>query len=407
MIKSISQRKEAEAEIQQRYARLKETLSERARRLFAAREVLSFGYGGIAAVVRATGMSVNTVRKGIEESRAIEAKTLVALDEGRCRRPGGGRKKATDKDPSLLPAFREILEPTGGDQESPLLWTTRSQRNLVQALANQGYKVSTWMVAKLLRDQGYRLQTNRKRFGGTQHPDRDAQFEQINDMVWKQLRAGQPSVSVDTKRRELSSFDKESSLESSLEPTWIQNQLREEASTRNYDLLEAETWNSISISQDNSKFIVEAVRAWWKEMGRSSYPRASSLLIVADGGSCDGYRLRPWKLQLQGLADGLQIPIRVCHLPLGTIKWNRIEQQQFSFIAENKLGKPLVTHQVIIELIGSATTQAGPKIEHRFDEHIYIEDGGASISNKQTEKFNLVPGAFYGEWNYTIHPSSS
>jgi Rhodopirellula transposase DDE domain len=414
MAKSMSQRQEAEAEIAQRYARIKDSLSERSRRLFAASEALAFGFGGVAAVSRATGMSSTTVHKGIQESQAIESGTLQALPTTRSRGAGGGRKKATEKDPTLLSDLRDLVEATTrGDPESRLLWTARSLRNLAQALNEGGHEVKKNTVARLLKQLGYSLQGNKKCLEGAQHPDRNAQFEHINERVRAQLQANNPAISVDTKKKEVVGAYKNSGreLRPAQDPERVQaydfpDEDRPKAVPYGvYDLAENEAWVSVGISHDTGEFAVETIRTWYGEMGRPLYPNATSLLIIADGGGSNGYRLRLWKVELQKLADELDVPISVCHLPPGTSKWNKIEHRLFSFITQNWRGKPLVTHQVIVELIAATTTKTGLRVECRLDERAYAK--GRRISDTQMAEVNLIPDAFHGEWNYTILPSSA
>jgi len=414
MTKSMSQRKEAEAEIRERYRRIKQSLTERRKRLFAASEALAFGYGGVSAVSRATGMSTATVRKGIEESHAIDAGTVEPLAQERSRRPGGGRKRATDKDPTLLSDLKELVEAaTRGDPESPLLWTARSLRHLAEALNARGHRVKKNAIARLLKQLGYSLQGNKKRLEGAQHPDRNAQFEHINEKVRRQLEASGPAISVDTKKKELVGSYKNGGRE--LRPKYdpelvnlydfCDQNIPKAVPYGVFDLAENQAWVSVGISHDTAEFAVETIRTWWQEMGQPRYPEASSLLIIADGGGSNGYRLRLWKVELQKLADELALPIEVCHLPPGTSKWNKIEHRLFSFITQNWRGKPLVTHQVIVELIAATTTQAGLTVQCRLDEK--TSPKGKRISDQQMAAVNLVPEAFHGEWNYVIHPTTS
>jgi transposase len=297
MTKSMSQRKEAEAEIRERYRRIKGTLTERSKRLFAASEALAFGYGGVSAVSRATGMSTATVRKGLQESQAIETGPLEPLAKERSRRPGGGRKKATDKDPTLLSDLKELVEAaTRGDPESPLLWTARSLRNLARALTARGHQVKRNAIARLLKQLGYSLQGNKKRLEGAQHPDRTAQFEHINELVRRQLAEREPAISVDTKKKELVGSYKNGGRE--LRPTHEPELVEayDFADKDNpkavpygvFDLAENEAWVSVGVSHDTAEFAVETIRTWWHEMGRPLYPNASSLLIIADGGGATG-----------------------------------------------------------------------------------------------------------------------
>ena len=413
MAKNMSQRKAAEVAIQERFARLNDSLTERSRRLFAASEALAFGFGGVAAVTRATGMSSATIRKGIQESQAIDAGRLAPLAITRSRRAGGGRKKATDKDPTLLTDLQELVESTTrGDPECSLLWTARSLRNLALALQQRGHDVRKNTVARLLKHLGYSLQGHKKCLEGAQHPDRNAQFEHINEIVRAQLQANDPAISVDTKKKEVVGSYKNSGRE--LRPTHDPDRVQaydfpDEDQPKAvpygvYDLAENEAWVSVGISHDTGEFAVETIRTWFKEMGRPLYPDASSLLIIADGGGSNGYRLRLWKVELQRLANQLQMPIKVCHLPPGTSKWNKIEHRLFSFITQNWRGKPLVTHQVMVELIAATTTKAGLRVECRLDERTYAK--GRRVSDTQMAEVNLVPEAFHGEWNYTIHPTN-
>lgn len=410
----MSQRKEAEAEIRERFVRLNETLSERSRRLFAASEAMAYGFGGITAVSRATGISSTTIRKGIKESKSIESGKLEPLTKTRSRRTGGGRKKATDKDPTLLSDLQELVEATTrGDPESSLLWTARSLRNLAQALKERGHKIKKNSIARLLKQLGYSLQGNKKCLEGAQHPDRNAQFEHINERVRAQLEANEPAISVDTKKKELVGAYKNGGreLRPNQDPERVQAYDFAEKDKPKavpygvYDMAKNQAWVSVGISHDTGEFAVETIRTWFNEMGHPLYPNASSLLIIADGGGSNGYRLRLWKVELQKLANELQLPIHVCHMPPGTSKWNKIEHRLFSFITQNWRGKPLVTHQVIVELIAATTTNAQLRVECRLDERTYAK--GKRISDTRMAEVNLLPNAFHGEWNYIISPTAS
>ena len=400
------------SKIQERHDKLESSLTERARRLFVANEAIAFGYGGIVAAARATGMAPSVIGRGIAEVRAIEDGTASILGLTRSRRPGGGRKKTTEKDPTLLPDLKALVESTTrGDPESPLLWTARSQRNLVAALIQQGHQTSMKMVSRLLKELGYSLQANRKRLEGMQHPDRNAQFEHINEMIRRQLDAKEPVISVDTKKKELVGPYKNDGreLRAKGDPNdvnmhdFVDPELGRAAPYGVYDLQQNEAWVSVGLSHDTGEFAVQAVRTWWKEMGLPRYPNASSLMITADGGGSNGYRLRLWKLELQGLVDELGFPVTVCHLPPGTSKWNKIEHRLFSFITKNWRGKPLVTHQVIVNLIAATTTKKGLVVRSRLDDRIYAK--GRRVSDEQLALVNLEPHAFHGEWNYTIRPT--
>jgi len=416
-IKSPAQRREAEAEIRERFEHLKSTLNERAQRLFVASEALAFGWGGIAAVHRATGMSRTRIQNGIKEVQAIESGDLQPLPLGRSRRPGGGRKKATDKDPTLLPDLKALVEATTrGDPESPLLWTARSLRNLVGALQEKGHTIKHDTVAKLLRELGYSLQGNKKCLEGAQHPDRNAQFEHINEMVRRQVEAGEPAISVDTKKKELvgNYKNKGQALRPKSSPERVQSHDFPNPATGDgqskavpygvYDLGENEAWVSVGINHDTAQLAVSTIRTWWLELGEPLYPEATTLVITADCGGSNGYRTRLWKVELQKLANELGFPITVCHFPPGTSKWNKIEHRLFSFITQNWRGKPLISHQVIVELIANTRTSKGLTVKARLDETFYPK--GIRISDQQMADVFLVPEKFHGEWNYTIRPTT-
>jgi hypothetical protein len=412
--KVMAERAARGSKICYRYGKLKGSLTERARRLFVASEAIAFGYGGVVAAARATGMAPSAIGRGKVEVRAIEDGTASPLAPTRSRRPGAGRKKTTEKDPTLLPDLKALVESTTrGDPESPLLWTARSQRNIVAALKQQGHQTSMKMVSKLLKVLGYSLQANRKRLEGAQHPDRNAQFEHINDEIRRQLAANEPVISVDTKKKELVGPYKNAGreLRAKGDPEdvkvhdFIDPEQGKAAPYGVYDLAENEAWVSVGLSHDTGEFAVQTIRTWWKEMGALRYPDASSLTITADGGGSNGYRLRLWKLELQGLVNELGFPITVCHLPPGTSKWNKIEHLLFSFITKNWRGKPLVTHQVIVSLIAATTTKTGLTVRSRIDDRIYAK--GRRVSDQQLALVNLEPHDFHGEWNYTIRPTSS
>ena len=410
--KTLTERRQAEAEIKSRYASLQGTLTERSRRLFAGSEALAFGWGGITAVSRATGLSPTVVGRGLAECKEIEAGQMPTLAPHRSRKPGGGRKKLTDKYPHLLPRLKKLVEATTrGDPDSPLLWTARSQRNLVEALSEEGYRISKHSLANLLKQLGYSLQGNKKKQEGAQHPDRNAQFEHINEKVRQQLEAGEPTISVDTKKKELvGSFKNDGQeLRPKGTPEWVNaHDFPSQGAGKAipygvYDLAENEAWVSVGISHDTAEFAVATIRTWYYELGLPLYPDATSLLITADGGGSNGYRLRLWKVELQKLADDLQIIIMVCHLPPGTSKWNKIEHRLFSFISQNWRGKPLVTHQVIVDLISATTTSKGLQVHSQLDQTCYQTN--RRISDQQLANVNLVPDPWHGEWNYSILPN--
>jgi hypothetical protein len=312
----------------------------------------------------------------------------------------------------LLATLDKLVEATTrGDPESPLLWTARSQRNLVQALQAEGYRVSQRSMAPLLKELGYSLQGNQKKREGAQHPDRNAQFEHINETVRRQLAAGEPAISVDTKKKELVGSFKNAGRElrrqGDPEIVQVHDFPSQGAGTAIpygvYDLAENEAWVSVGISQDTAEFAVATIRTWYRELGQPLYPTPTSLLIIADGGGSNGYRVRLWKVELQKLADELHVPLTVCHLPPGTSKWNKIEHRLFAFITQHWRGKPLVTHQVIGELISATTTHTGLQVHSRLDDRHYPI--AKRVSDTQLADVNLVPDSWYGEWNYTIHPN--
>lgn len=411
-VKTPEEREKLEAQIKIRYQSLQGTLTERSRRLFAGSEALAYGYGGITVVSQALGMSAKVVSQGLKECRAIEEGQEPALPAHRSRRAGGGRKKVTEKYPDLLPTLTRLVEDTTrGDPESPLLWTARSQRNLVEALQSEGYGVSKHTLAKLLKKLGYSLQGNKKKLEGAQHPDRNAQFEHINETVRRQLENGDPAISVDTKKKELVGQFKNEGRE--IRPKYSPESVNthdfpdKEASKAIpygvYDLSENEAWVSVGISHDTAEFAVATIRTWYQELGRALYPTPATLLIVADAGGSNGYRLRLWKVELQQLADEFGFPISVCHMPPGTSKWNKIEHRLFSFITQNWRGKPLISHQVIVELISATTTRAGLQVHSRLDERQYST--GKRVSDQQLATVHLEPNPWQGQWNYTIHPA--
>jgi len=405
-----TEREAAEQAVRQRYLALRDALNERARRLFAAAEARTLGHGGIAVVSRATGMAVSVVSAGIRELEALE-QGEPGLPTNRSRKPGGGRKPLEVKHPELLDELAGLVSSaTRGDPESTLLWTTRSLRALQKALGERGYSLSVSKVSDLLRKLGFSLQSNRKRAEGAQHPDRNAQFEHIDETVRRQLEQGDPAISVDTKKKELVGNFKNAGreLRRQYDPELVNvhdfvGPEGKAVPYGVYDLAENEAWVSVGVSHDTGEFAVSAIRAWWYEMGRASYQNPQSLLITADCGGSNGYRLRLWKVELQKLADELGFPIAVCHLPPGTSKWNKIEHRLFSFITQNWRGKPLLTHQVIVELIAATTTKRGLTVRARLDPTDY--QTGIRISDAQLASVNLVPSKFHGEWNYTIEPT--
>ena len=392
------------AVIGQKYLALRDVLDERARRLWAATEARAAGRGGFTAVVKATGMSSKTLARGIRELDSGEKLPL-----NRIRRPGGGRKAAKILDPGLTVALEELLEPvTRGDPESPLRWTSKSLRRLSEELRAQGYQASHTLVGQLLREAGYSLQANRKTREGTDHPDRDAQFEHLNRCVRRQLKRGGPAISVDTKKKELVGNFKNGGQE------WRPKGKPQEVRMHDfpdrhkgkaipygvYDVGANQGWVSVGVDHDTAAFAVHTIRRWWRNMGQRSYPQADSLLITADGGGSNGVRL--WKWELQKLADDTGLTIQVCHLPPGTSKWNKIEHRMFSFISKNWRGKPLLTHATIVNLISATRTQKGLTIRCVRDRKKYPKK--IKVTDEQMHTLRLTPDRFHGDWNYTIRP---
>ena len=383
-------------------------LDERARRRFAAAEAMSAGRGGVSAVTRATGVARSTIGRGLAELRSGET-----LDTSRVRRPGGGCKPLIETDTNLLNDLRSLVEPdTRGDPQSSLLWTCKSLTKLSRGLREMGHKIGRTLVGELLHELEYSLQGNRKTLEGSKHPDRDAQFRYINGCVNKALAAGAPAISVDTKKKELvgdfrnagREWRPKGSPEEVRVHDFVIPELGRAAPYGVYDIAANAGWVSVGIDHDTGAFAVNAIRSWWKLMGRERYPDASTLLITADGGGSNGSRVRLWKLELQKLADELGLTITVCHLPPGTSKWNRIEHRLFSFITGNWRGKPLVSHQVIVQLIAATTTKTGLTVRCELDQNTY--PAGIKVSDAEIEAVNLTRHDFHGEWNYTISPKA-
>ncbi len=392
--------------IKKRFSILSGLLDERSRRLVAAAESLALGRGGISAVARATRMSRPVIRLGVGELE--DPQTVV---RGRVRRPGGGRKRIVESDSALVGDLEGLVEPaTRGDPESPLRWTCKSVRRLAEELQRQGHVISYPVVAELLREQGYSLQGNRKSQEGDSHPDRNAQFEHINRKVKRFLASRQPVISVDTKKKELVGNFKNSGRE--LRPQgepekvrvhdFIIPELGRATPYGVYDLAQNTGWVSVGMDHDTAEFAVETIRRWWKDMGRTVYPQANRLLITADAGGSNGPRLRLWKVELQKLADQTGLRIAVCHFPPGTSKWNKIEHRLFSFISQNWRGKPLISFEVIVNLIAATTTAKGLKVHAQLDDRPY--PAGTQIDDQELAEVRLKRDKFHGEWNYEIHP---
>jgi len=398
------------ARIRRKYRLLAVEMDERTRRQWAAAEARDLGYGGVSAVARATGLSRTTVTRGLRELKLPAGKR--AAEARRIRRPGGGRRLATDKDPQLIEALEALIEPTTrGDPESPLRWTCKSTYRLAEELTKQDHPVGPRTVAKLLHESGYSLQANRKTREGNQHPDRNAQFEYINEQVQLLRRRRNPTISVDTKKKELIGDFANGGRE------WRPRGKPEEVRVHDfkdkelgkaipygvYDMVHDEGWVSVGIDHDTAEFAAQSIRRWWEAMGAGRFPRARHLLITADGGGSNSHRSRLWKVALQNLANEIDLKLTVCHFPPGTSKWNKIEHRLFSFITQNWRGKPLVSRQAVVELISNTTTRKGLVVRAALDTHAY--ETGVKVADAELAKVKLTRHDFHGDWNYTIKPA--
>jgi hypothetical protein len=382
-------------------------LDERTRRLVAAAEAQAIGFGGVTAVAQASGLSRGTVIRGIAELQTVSKPTR----DQRIRRKGAGRKRTVDRDLTLRRDLEGLVEPvTRGDPESPLRWTCKSVRQLAAELQRMGHRTSHRMVAELLHEMDYSLQANRKTLEGSSHPDRDAQFHHISDRIREFQADHQPVVSVDTKKKELVGEFKNGGRE--LRPKgdpekvrvhdFLIPELGRAAPYGVYDVTQNAGWVSVGVDHDTAAFAAQSIRRWWESMGNLAYPKAARLLITADSGGSNGARVRLWKVELQKLADETGLEISVCHLPPGTSKWNKIEHRMFAFISQNWRGKPLVSHQVIVNLIAATTTKTGLRIRAEVDTGKYPK--GVKVSDKDMAAIRLQRDQFHGEWNYTILP---
>jgi transposase len=390
-----------------RFKLLEKQLDERMRRCVAAAEAAALGPRGISIVSRATGVSRQAIRRGLTELDEVPR----AAGTRRIRHPGGGRKRTREKDPTLLRDLERLVEPTTrGDPESPLRWTCKSVRQLAGELQRQGHRVSHQLVSELLQEQGYSLQANRKTIEGASHPDRNAQFEYINRQVRAWLRAGDPVISIDTKKKELVGNFKNGGRERRpagnpervLVHDFVVPELGRAIPYGVYDVGQNLGWVSVGIDHDTASFAVESIRRWWQQMGEARYPNAARLLVMADAGGSNGPRIRLWRVELQRLADELRVPITVCHFPPGTSKWNKIEHRLLSFISMNWRGKPLLSYQVIVNLIAATTTLAGLRVEAALDRNRY--PAGVKVPDADVRRVNLKPARFHGDWNYTVAP---
>ena len=393
--------------LKQKFAGLLPALNERGRRLAVAAEARALGYGGVAKVARASGVSASTIWRGLRELR----KPGRRLDASQVRRAGGGRKRLLDTEPRLAVDLDSLVEPaTRGDPESPLRWTCKSLRVLAKQLQAMGHPISYPTVGALLRQAGYSLQANQKAKEGAQHPDRNAQFEYIYREIRRQQSSGQPAISVDTKKKELVGEFKNAGRE------WRPQGKPQRVRVHDfllpakgkaipygvYDLTRNAGWVSVGIDHDTAAFAVNSIGRWWRTMGRRAYPRARTLLITADSGGSNGARTRLWKWELQRLATDTGLSISVRHLPPGTSKWNKIEHRLFSFISRNWRGRPLVSLAAIVSLIAATRTHTGLRVRCELDPRRYPE--GEKISDAQMSSLHIERARFHGDWNYTIHP---
>jgi Rhodopirellula transposase DDE domain len=397
-------------QIAMKYLSLAPMMNERMRRQWAASEARAYGWGGVRAVSGAIGMSPNTIRRGLAELLDRQAHP-GAPEDLRIRHPGGGRKALTENDPDLVDALEHMVDPvTRGDPESPLRWTCKSTTQLAAALTRQGHALSPRSVGRLLNAAGYSLQSNRKTLEGASHPDRNAQFEHISRTVRAFQSRGQPVISVDTKKKELVGAFKNVGREwrPKGDPDtvkiydFLDPELGKAIPYGVYDLSSNQGWVSVGVDHDTARFAVEAIRRWWAKMGSPRYPSARQLLITADGGGSNGSRCRLWKVALQDLASQLGLTIHVCHFPPGTSKWNKIEHRMFCHITQNWRGKPLVSHDVIINLIASTATKSGLKIRAELDRGSYPT--GVAVADEELASVNMKRANFHGEWNYAIRP---
>ena len=399
--------------IKAKFAALAPLLDERTRRRWAAVEARAIGRGGITRVAEATGLSQTTIRAGLRELDSQSTSDTHKVTSERLRCPGGGRRALVAQDLGLLKALEALVDPvTRGDPMGPLRWTCKSAARLALELQTQGHAVSERSVNRLLHDLGYSLQSNRKTIEGSHHPDRDAQFQHINQRVKVFQRQRQPVVSVDTKKKELigqfRNGGREWAPKGQPEPVEVYDfpdkELGKVIPYGVYDMATNTGWVSVGVDHDTAEFAVETIRRWWYHMGSSVYPRAQRLLITADGGGANGSRNRLWKVELQKLADDIRLQISVCHFPPGTSKWNKIEHRMFCHITENWRGRPLGSREVVVNLIGHTTTRTGLEIHSELNEHSYPT--GREVTDQQMESLSIQRDKFHGEWNYTFVPRS-
>ncbi len=396
--------------IKEKYRLLSSFLNERTKRLWSAVEAQVIGHGGIQLLSQITGQSRTTITRGMKELQTGE----LAASPNRIRIEGGGRKGAMEKSPEIEKALLQLVEPTvRGEPESPLLWTTKSLRNLAEALKRQGYRVSHTLVGQILKENDFSLQANRKTEEGKNHPDRDAQFNHIHQEVLAFQKEKNPVISVDAKKKELVGNYQNKGVE------WREKKHPAEVKVYDflsqaqgkaipygvYDIANNKGWVNVGIDKDTAEFAVQIIRNWWYQMGKELYPEAQKLLITADSGGSNGVRVRLWKKELQALANETQLEISVCHFPPGTSKWNKIEHRLFSYLTQNWRARPLVSYEVIVNLIAGTKTQNGLEVKCALDRKLYAR--GRKVTNKELSAINLSRDVFHGDWNYSIRPTVS
>lgn len=402
----------SEDALKEKYKTLSPLLDERSLRLSVAADAKSLGYGGVSMLARASGFSRTTIHAGIKELQREDIEpSEPSASPVKIRKPGGGRKSLEEKDETLISELNKLLDPvTGGDPMSPLRWTCKSTSELAKELKRMGHQISQPTVWRLLNEMGYSMQSNRKTLEGSTHPDRNAQFEFINETVQDFLARGLPVISVDTKKKELIGPFKNDGRQwlRKGEPIkvrvydFVDQELGKAIPYGVYDIGRNEGWVSVGVDHDTAEFAAETIYRWWEEMGCLAYPKAKELLITADGGGSNGSRVKLWKVCLQILAEKLDMTVHVRHFPPGTSKWNKIEHRMFCHISQNWRGRPLESRMVVVNLISNTTTDAGLVIKADLDEHVY--QTGQKVSNKVMEALMITKCEFHGEWNYKLDP---
>lgn len=397
--------------LKRKYKVLHDHLDEFTLRVCAAADAEALGRGGVSLVAQASGLSRTTIYQGFRELSGNGLPVDRSRERGRVRRPGGGRKKLSEREPTLVADLNFLVDPvTRGHPENPLCWTCKSTTKLTQELRERGHRVSQRSVWSLLDRLGYSMQSNRKTREGSDHPDRDAQFQHIAGKVKTFQGRNLPVISVDTKKKELigrfknsgQEWQKKGQPEAVNVHDFADKELGKVVPYGVYDVTRNNGWVSVGVTHDTAEFAVQTIRRWWREMGQPVYPKATALLITADGGGSNGSRVRLWKLMLQQLADELGLSVHVCHFPPGTSKWNKIEHRMFSYITANWRGRPLESRAVVVNLIANTRTKTGLEIQVGLDERSY--DTGVKVSDERMASLHLVRDEFHGEWNYRIDP---